>query len=151
MSTVFSLEPGFIQSVPLADIHLGDAARVQAPVIIGPPPVDLSFLRSLEDVQEDGEADLVVELIDLYLKQVVEQVAIMRNALLVADMTLVGLSAHALKGSSGSIGATQMQSLCAQLEKVHDITYGLTLVNGLKQEFLRVRDVLLAERESRVR
>jgi HPt (histidine-containing phosphotransfer) domain-containing protein len=114
--------------------------------------VDLAVLASFELVETDGEVDLVIELIDLFLDDGPLRLAALEEALIGEDEQSLKRTAHCLRGSSGSMGAQQMSLICAQLERIESADVSLsprTLLNCLVQEFERVRQVLLVERQKR--
>ena len=114
--------------------------------------VDMTLLTSFEEAQGEGEPDLIVELIDLYLEDTPHRVADIREALAKTDGLSLERAAHGLKGSSASLGAGQVAILCAELElKAHDVSFQEVeaIVTRLEREFERVRQTFLAERQRR--
>jgi HPt (histidine-containing phosphotransfer) domain-containing protein len=116
-------------------------------------PVDLEVLYSLAEAQGDEEPDLIVELIDLYLVDTPLRLAAMQEALASSDELLMGRGAHALKGSSSTLGAAQVAESCAELELLARATsfqeYA-TVLARLEQEFISVQTIFLIERQKRV-
>jgi HPt (histidine-containing phosphotransfer) domain-containing protein len=116
------------------------------------PPVDLLILNGLEEAQGDGEPDLVVELIDLYLEDAPRRLAVMSEALGNVDGVLLARAAHALKGSSATLGAGQVAETCAELEL---LAAGFLLPEmafvfaRLPQELETLRNIFLIERQKR--
>jgi HPt (histidine-containing phosphotransfer) domain-containing protein len=115
--------------------------------------VDMAMLRSFEEAQIEGEPDLVVELIDLYLEDASAKIDALREALATSDETMLRRLAHCLRGSSGNLGAHRVAALCEELERIdgNDLlrTAGAALTN-LEQEFERVGVIFAAERQRRV-
>jgi HPt (histidine-containing phosphotransfer) domain-containing protein len=114
--------------------------------------VDLAALRGFEEIQAEGEPDLVVELIDLYLEDAPRKLAVMLEAAAGADEEFLRRAAHSLKGSSASLGAFGMASLCAELERTDcgdSSGRAGALLARLGQELERVREVFAAERRKR--
>jgi HPt (histidine-containing phosphotransfer) domain-containing protein len=113
--------------------------------------VDMSVLASFDEAQIDGEPDLVVELIDLYLTDAAAKMVALREALAASDEPTLRRLAHCLRGSSGNLGAHRMASLCKELEHAggdwRRTAEGLLL--GLEREFERVRVIFAAERQRR--
>src|SRR5713226_9563640 len=70
--------------------------------------IDPAVLASLDEAWDEGEADLVVELIDLYLGDAPQWGEAMRTAAAENDATALKRAAHTLKGSSGSLGIRQV-------------------------------------------
>ena len=114
--------------------------------------VDLAALRGFEAIQAEGEPDLVVELIDLYLEDAPRKLAVMLEAAAGADEESLRRAAHSLKGSSASLGAFGAASLCAELERTDcgdSSGQAGALLARLGQELERVREVFAAERRKR--
>jgi HPt (histidine-containing phosphotransfer) domain-containing protein len=115
-------------------------------------PVDINVLTSLADGQEDGEPDLVVELIELYLLDTTRRIAALQEALAVSDWQSLSKVAHGLKGSSSTVGAAQVADTCEELERLASAVVGekiSTVVERLEKEFAIVHNIFLAEREKR--
>ena len=114
--------------------------------------VDLSVLNSFEDSQLDGEGDLIVELIDLYLEEGKRQVEVINEAIDKKDSLAIKSAAHSLRGSSSNIGVLQMALICEQIEKqaaAEAFLYLQELTPSLTHEFEHVCELLRAERERR--
>lgn len=115
--------------------------------------VDISLLTSFEVEHVDGEPDLVVELIDIFLEDVPQRLKAMRDAVTLRDATSLRGLAHSLKGSSSSLGACQLAVLCGGLEaSANDLALDVdsTFLNRVEQEFERVRLAFTAERGRRL-
>ena len=114
--------------------------------------VDISVLTNFEEIQIEGEPDLIVELIELYLEDAPRQMAVMQKALTNIDVLALVRAAHSLRGSSASLGARQMAALCEELEQI-GCTDSFQKANlfllRLEQEFMRVRQAFIAERQRR--
>ena len=80
--------------------------------------IDPVVLASLDEAWDEGEADLVVELIDLYLGDAPQWVEAIRTAAAENDATVLKRAAHTLKGSSGSLGIRQVAEVCGMLELI---------------------------------
>ncbi len=114
--------------------------------------IDPAVIASLDDAWEEGEADLVVELIDLYLADAPQWLEAMRAAAAGDDLTALKRAAHTLKGSSGSLGIHQVAETCRMLElscsesslRVED------LLLQLSRDLVTARAALAAERQRRV-
>lgn len=115
--------------------------------------VDVALLTSFEELQTEGEPDLVVELIGLYLEDASAKIAGLREALTTSDELTLRRLAHCLRGSSGNLGAHRMAALCEELERVdgNDLRRKAgELLTGLELEFERVRVIFAAERQRRL-
>ena len=115
--------------------------------------VDLAVLSSYEEIQGTGQPDLIVELIDLYIKDAPRRLALMREALATRNWLSLKREAHSLRGSSGNLGILHVGPICNELERAasSDLSPGVELLlDGLEQELERVFCVLLAERQKRI-
>jgi HPt (histidine-containing phosphotransfer) domain-containing protein len=117
-----------------------------------PDAVDLAVLNSLEGAQIEGEPDIVVELMELYLGDASCKLAAMREDLAEKGGVSVGRFAHSLRGSSANLGARRVAALCEGLERVGEVDpscSGGAILNRLELELARVRRVFEAERRRR--
>ena len=115
-------------------------------------PVDIAVLNSLAEAQADGASDLVVELIDLYLADTSRRVDAMRDALTTSDGPLLARAAHALKGSSSTLGAAQVAESCGEMERLAgDLAFRkiCEVLKRLECELTLVRNTFLTERQRR--
>ena len=115
--------------------------------------INMAVLKGFEEVQDEGEPDLIVELIDLYLEDEPRKLASMLEAVAEADEMSLMRAAHSLKGSSASLGAFGVAALCEELEhvsKADSFPSAGMLLNRLKRESARVRRAFAAERRRRL-
>ncbi|SRR6266851_2673685 len=112
--------------------------------------VDLSGLTAFEVIGKPGEPDLVVELIDLYLKDGSERVRQIKCAAVTSDRILLKKAVHTLKGSSGSLGFHQIAGLCEQLERLDTPDQIRPHVQRLGFKFANLCAALRVLRQSRV-
>ncbi len=120
----------------------GDYPRITTPT------VDLEVLRTFDDLQLDDGSDLVVDLIDLFLKDAPERVAVMRAV--PAQRQSIKRAAHSLRGSSGNLGAPRLASICEQIERIDWVGRGLeSLLARLDLELACVVSIFSAERQRR--
>lgn len=113
-------------------------------------PVDHAVIQELRGVAHRDQGDFVVELIDQFLQDSTSRLAVLRTAIEGRDTSGITKAAHGLKGSSGTMGARRMATLCARLEAAGRLgqTSGTTeLVRELDSEFRKVRAALIAMRE----
>jgi signal transduction histidine kinase/DNA-binding response OmpR family regulator len=111
-------------------------------------PLDRSVLAGLSELQEEGEPDILNELIELFLTDVPPQLVALREAVDAGDAHSVERIAHTLKGSSGNMGAMGMAALCAVLQDVGasgELSRAPEVLEQLEEEFGRVRPALEAE------
>ena len=111
-------------------------------------PLDRSVLEGLRELQQEGEPDVLVELIELFLEDVPLQLVALREAVKGEDADSVQRVAHTLKGSCGNMGAARMAEICADLQEIGDsgdLARAPELLERLEAEFDRVRSALEAE------
>jgi HPt (histidine-containing phosphotransfer) domain-containing protein len=111
------------------------------------PPLDERELAGLRQLQQEGEPDFVGELIELFLNDAPPRLAALREAVEAGDARSVERIAHTLNGSSASMGAKRMASLCAQLQEdsasgSEDLARARELLERLEAEFERVHPAL---------
>lgn len=137
--------------LPIEKINF-DVIHADAPEIFR-ASVDLAVLRSYEKIQLDGEPDLIVELIDLYVEDAPSRVAAMRESLAKRNWLSVKREAHSLRGSSGNLGALQMALICDEIEGIESVDPFpsiAALLSCLEQDLERVVHIFLAERQRRL-
>ena len=106
--------------------------------------VDLSVLDNLAEMAEDGD-DFVSRLIGTFISDTSSRFVTLHAALDTGDLPLIERTGHALKGSSGNMGATTMAALGAALQgagQKHDAAGARALIDEMDEEFMRVRGVL---------
>ena len=114
--------------------------------------LDPNALDALRGLQDEGDDDLLGELIDLFLEDSPGRIAGIRDAIAREDWPALGSWAHGLKGSCGSLGAMHMAELCGRLERLGRNGGGhaeaeLTL-RELEAQYALVSDALQRERRS---
>ena len=141
-------EPGSLGGQPVC----GDVSD-RADAAISIEAIDQTVLAALAEAQEEGEPDLIVELIDLYLEDAPQWVEAIRAAVAQADAASIKRAAHTLKGSSGSVGVCQVAEICKLFEQTDfsiPAASSETLMQLLDREFERARAALLTERDRRI-
>lgn len=113
--------------------------------------VDFSVLAGLDDDPMEGGADLVTELIDLYLGEVPHLIESIRKGLQNNEWKSARRAAHTLRGSSGNLGVLQLSNLADKLEHLDEteVETARALCDNLDREFVRVKELLLEERQRR--
>ena len=120
------------------------------------PPTDVldpAALARLGKLQRLPGRNFIGELVGLFRRDVPPQVAACQDALARGDSEALRRCAHAVKGSSGVLGARELGELCAQieLEATSDAPGDLTeLVRALGPALDRANaalDKLVAESE----
>lgn len=115
--------------------------------------VDLDILAGLGLAQVDGMGDIVIEVIDLYLEDAQQRSKMMEDAVAKRDWTTFKEAAHALKGSSGTVGALNMAEICQQLQHLafgNNWPTARSTLQCLSAEFIQVRRALMVERQKRM-
>ena len=114
--------------------------------------IDQTVLAALAEAQYEGDPDLIVELIDLYLDDAPQWVAAIRAAVAQADVMALKHATHTLKGSSGSMGIRQVAEICGLIEQTDSSSAATAeiLLKLLDREFERARAALLSERSKRL-
>jgi CheY-like chemotaxis protein len=107
--------------------------------------LDRAVLDALRALHEEGEPDLLTELIDLFLTDTPPHLAALRTALHGGDAVVAAREAHRLKGSSREMGLKQLAPLCAALEeraRSSTLEGADALMRMLDAEFARARVAL---------
>jgi signal transduction histidine kinase/DNA-binding response OmpR family regulator len=108
---------GFLAK-PVRVEALRDAlAGVAAGAGTSAPTLDLAAFDRLRVLERDAPG-VLKEIVDLYLADTPPRVESLRAAAARQDVESLGSLAHGLKGSSGYIGAREMESLCAEIERL---------------------------------
>ena len=99
----------------------------------------------VENLRELGGSEMISELKEMFFDDSESALTALRNAVEAGGARSVGRVAHALKGSSGNMGAKRMAALCAELEEIGhsgELERAPVLVERLGAEFGRVRPAL---------
>jgi HPt (histidine-containing phosphotransfer) domain-containing protein len=115
--------------------------------------VDMAVLAAFSELQEDGEPDLIVELIDLFLQEAPLRLEAIQRAVAERDGLSLKRAAHSLKGSSGTLGVRPLAALCEKLERLADETFppdASVWVRRLEEEFVRAQKALTSEHVRRL-
>jgi HPt (histidine-containing phosphotransfer) domain-containing protein len=100
--------------------------------------------------QLDDTGELLTTLITHFLNDTPQQLAVMQAGLRELQAATIAETAHALKGSSGNLGAGRMQQLCGELQtlgRANDLTTAGDRLARLGVEFTLVRTALLQEQD----
>ncbi len=99
-----------------------------------------------------AEPDFLRELIDIYLADTRQFLAAIRMAIMAQNVAWLRQSIHTLKGSSASIGARTIVSLCHELEVLSDpdcMAAASEVLQRIEDEYKQVRCALEAECRNR--
>lgn len=107
--------------------------------------IDFNVLDDLRSLQDEGDPDLVAEVVQLFLEDSPQRVVAIRTAASAGDASLLGAAAHGLKGSAANVGAVRLRAVCERLEHMGKL--GLAsdsspLVAELEVEYARVHVAL---------
>jgi DNA-binding response OmpR family regulator len=110
--------------------------------------LDRSVIAQFREVDTPGAPDFSVMLIDEFIKEAASQLELLRDARQRQDVRALKAIAHSLKGSSMTMGARRLATLCTQME-THADRRAVTsaLMTELDLEFVKVREALEAERK----
>ncbi len=72
--------------------------------------------EELRQLAESGDAEIVQEVLSVFQSDTAERLAAMRAASADGDRVAIGRQAHAVKGSSGQVGALALAEICRRLE-----------------------------------
>jgi HPt (histidine-containing phosphotransfer) domain-containing protein len=103
--------------------------------------LDPGVVESLRQLTPPGEADVLGEILNLFLDEVPKKIDSLRRAVTTGDALQVQRIAHSLKGSSGNIGARAMYDVCRQLDdraKSGELARLQPLVEALDAEYGKV-------------
>ncbi|OGR41933.1 MAG: hypothetical protein A2X35_11540 [Elusimicrobia bacterium GWA2_61_42] len=79
-------------------------------------PLDAAMIRELKELAGPENPGFLCELLGTYLRDLPARLEAIRAAAAAANAEALQQAAHALKGSSGNIGAQRLQKLCLRLE-----------------------------------
>lgn len=111
--------------------------------------IDEGILDSYRVLQDDGQPDVVTEFIDVFLEDLPQRLHRLSNAVAANDLAEIRSGAHALKGSSASIGAVAVSGYCALLEanaRAGSSEDAASLFGLLEMEVARATDELQKHR-----
>jgi HPt (histidine-containing phosphotransfer) domain-containing protein len=81
-------------------------------------PIDRSALEGLCQYQEPGEPDLVGATLHLFQTEAPDLFGAIREAADGQDPEVLWRAAHTLKAASGTIGAREVEAVCAAVERL---------------------------------
>ncbi len=80
--------------------------------------IDHSALERLRDLQQEGEPDILAELVELFIDDVPPWLKTLRRAVKEGDEGSIERVARALKGSCENMGVSRMAGICADLQEI---------------------------------
>lgn len=114
-------------------------------------PIDKTVLESLKSLQEEGEPDIVKELIELYLEDSKLQLSSIRAGIIEKNYQNLRVAAHTLKGSCQNFGAKKLGAICFEIEekaRSGSIEGANEILGRLELEFDKVQKALELELHS---
>ncbi len=111
------------------------------------PSVDWQVIDELRDLREEGEPDLLAELIEVFEADTAARLSALRDAVEKGDAEGLRRAAHALRGGSGSLGALRLSRLAEDVESAArsgNLDAVTEQIKGLEGEYERVRAELSA-------
>ncbi|MGC6487805.1 MAG: Hpt domain-containing protein [Planctomycetota bacterium] len=78
--------------------------------------LDHAVLDELLSYAADGDPELLLDLIQMFLDDSPSKVAAVEEGLATGDFEKAERAAHSLKGSSGTLGARLVQDVCERLQ-----------------------------------
>ncbi|MBX3462570.1 MAG: Hpt domain-containing protein [Planctomycetes bacterium] len=78
--------------------------------------LDMSVVEELLSLSDDGDPELLLDLIQMFLDDGPAKVQAVHEGLATGDFDKVERAAHSLKGSSGNLGARLVQDTCERIQ-----------------------------------
>ncbi len=119
-----------------------DAGKAEA------SPINRSVLKTLRNLQIEGQPDILASIISAYLSSSERIFAELQEAMSVNNLAVVCNSAHSLKSASANVGATNFSEICREIEmksKTNSFDNKDELISALEIEFVRVKEALQQE------
>ena len=79
--------------------------------------LDMAVVDELLSLSDDGDPELLLDLIQLFLDDGPAKIESLTQGLDEQDFEKMERAAHALKGSSGNLGAVLLQDACEQMQE----------------------------------
>lgn len=80
--------------------------------------VDDEMLGAIKELQIEGEADFLSEIIHIFLHDSQTTMDVVSESITTQDFSTLKKSVHSLKGSSGNLGANRLSGLCSKIEEM---------------------------------
>ena len=107
------------------------------------PAIDLEKSAALREINSDDA--LLKEVIGIFLQEAPQRMEGIRKAIAAGDARILKEQAHALRSSSGNVGATHVAAICADLEaigRIGDASKAAGLLPNLDFEYTRAETAL---------
>jgi two-component system, sensor histidine kinase and response regulator len=140
-------QPSRLAALPLTT---GPGPLVVKPGSTGFAALDEKALDNIREIDSDGSAGVLAEVIGMYLGEAGLHLQRLRDALQRQDPQALDRTAHAFKSASQNVGAMHLGELCRRLERqgrAGQLAGASELVRAIEQQLALVRPLLLAEIE----
>jgi HPt (histidine-containing phosphotransfer) domain-containing protein len=107
--------------------------------------LDMSVVEELLSFSDDGDPELLLDLIQMFLEDGPSKVAAVQEGLAAGDFDKAERAAHSLKGSSGNLGAQMLQQVCEEMQvatRQHRLEESRRLVSQLGERFVEAERAL---------
>jgi HPt (histidine-containing phosphotransfer) domain-containing protein len=102
------------------------------------PVLDMSVVEELISFADDGDPELVLDLIQMFLDDGPTKVQAVVQGVADGDLERAERAAHSLKGSSGNLGAKLLSQVCEEVQNAtrnHQVADSQRLAPALKQAY----------------
>lgn len=113
--------------------------------------LDMQVIEELLSFSDDGDAELLLDLIGMFLDDGPTKVQSITEGLNNGDFEQMERAAHSLKGSSGNLGAKQLQDVCEQMQvasRQHQLEAARQLTGEIAAAFASADQALRSLRSS---
>jgi HPt (histidine-containing phosphotransfer) domain-containing protein len=107
--------------------------------------LDMSVVEELLSFSDDGDPELLLDLIQMFLDDGPCKVAAVQEGLAKGDFDQAERAAHSLKGSSGNLGAQLLQNVCEEMQlatRQHRLDESRRLAEQLQERFTEAEAAL---------
>lgn len=107
--------------------------------------LDMSVVEELLSFSDDGDPELLLDLIQMFLEDGPAKVAAVQAGLANGDFDQAERAAHSLKGSSGNLGAQHLQNVCEEMQlatRQHQLEESRRLATQLRDRFVEAEAAL---------
>jgi CheY-like chemotaxis protein len=136
--------------VQLAELQAALLRGLAARVDLGVPAevIDPVVITGLRQMRRAGQADPVIELVELFLREAPQQLDALQAAAAKTEVTSLARvlsAATSLKGSAFNLGARSLAAMCDEIEQgaknwpLEDV---LPLIQRAREEFARAKEAL---------
>jgi len=103
-------------------------------------------LEQLHQISE-GDIEFEIEILQVYVEDVSQRLEKVREAIDGNEWSIIMAEAHHIKGSSGNVGAFQVESLAVQLEKLNHLQDAEAALKIINDMFTNIKAVELFNAE----